>query len=563
MNQPNVITTVDTTGIQPYIFGSNRLRENIGASGLVKDVTEDWPEKIIEEHQEWGDPLFNSGGGNIVLFFHSLADAKSFARAYSEKLLTEAPGLNVVIHHYEVDPNETFREAMKAAGEELRQKKGHRPVSAPLLGLGVTAACDSTGMPAITFDSFYAKKSDHNSQVRFRPIANELIAKLDEENRQKVRADLERLIPAIKEARFDFWYDPEKGDRDLEDDDSGSYIAVVHADGNDMGRRFLAISEHAPSEEAAKATIKKLSDLVDDASRSILRKLGVKLVLAWDGETSLLADEIRIHDYVMPFRPLVYGGDDVTFLCEGRLGITLAALYLELFEDEMAAHLALEENEDIQSLLEKADPSLKNFYACAGVAVVKTHYPFARAYQLAEDLCANAKRYVRKQKQLGKTDGFSALDWHFATGGLYGGIEEIRKREFTARFLVDNDTLSRNLQMRPVRLRPHEDDWRTWPNFAKVLESFKTDDKWRGRRNKIIQLREALRQGPKAVKDYRLAYGLQELPTAYGLSSRLHEDGWGDEEHCGYFDAIEALDFYVPLENEQTESPAQISAGEG
>jgi hypothetical protein len=26
------LVMVDTTGIQPYIFGSNRLRENIGAS---------------------------------------------------------------------------------------------------------------------------------------------------------------------------------------------------------------------------------------------------------------------------------------------------------------------------------------------------------------------------------------------------------------------------------------------------------------------------------------------------------------------------------------------------
>jgi hypothetical protein len=25
------VTVLDTTGIQPYIFGSNRLRENIGA----------------------------------------------------------------------------------------------------------------------------------------------------------------------------------------------------------------------------------------------------------------------------------------------------------------------------------------------------------------------------------------------------------------------------------------------------------------------------------------------------------------------------------------------------
>ena len=36
------VTVLDTTGIQPYIFGSNRLRENIGASYLVSEATDDW-----------------------------------------------------------------------------------------------------------------------------------------------------------------------------------------------------------------------------------------------------------------------------------------------------------------------------------------------------------------------------------------------------------------------------------------------------------------------------------------------------------------------------------------
>jgi len=34
------LVIVDTTGIQSYIFGSNRLRENVGASFLVHAATE-------------------------------------------------------------------------------------------------------------------------------------------------------------------------------------------------------------------------------------------------------------------------------------------------------------------------------------------------------------------------------------------------------------------------------------------------------------------------------------------------------------------------------------------
>jgi hypothetical protein len=36
------LTILDTTGIQNYIFGSNRLKENVGASEMVKRATEDW-----------------------------------------------------------------------------------------------------------------------------------------------------------------------------------------------------------------------------------------------------------------------------------------------------------------------------------------------------------------------------------------------------------------------------------------------------------------------------------------------------------------------------------------
>ena len=37
-----VLTVVDTQGIQPYIFGTNRLAQNVGASFLVKEATHRW-----------------------------------------------------------------------------------------------------------------------------------------------------------------------------------------------------------------------------------------------------------------------------------------------------------------------------------------------------------------------------------------------------------------------------------------------------------------------------------------------------------------------------------------
>src|SRR5262245_26456408 len=114
-----VLTMIDTAGIQDYIFGSNRLRENIGASYLVEQATRDWvykvlkdlgghnikdpgPDddgadridrsKLIEKDGQRSELIF-AGGGNAAILFRSQDDAKDFAWKLSLRILEEAPGL--------------------------------------------------------------------------------------------------------------------------------------------------------------------------------------------------------------------------------------------------------------------------------------------------------------------------------------------------------------------------------------------------------------------------------------------------------------------------------------
>jgi hypothetical protein len=232
-----------------------------------------------------------------------------------------------------------------------------------------------------------------------------------------------------------------------------------------------------------------------------------------EGRNPQIGGVVPIQGDKLPFRPIVFGGDDLTFVCDGRLGLTLAARYLQEFEEETRK------------------VGLKHLHACAGVAVVKVHYPFARAYQLSEALAGSAKRYVRDNPP----DDFSALDWHFAAGGLLGSLDEIRTREYQ----VSEGMLT----MRPLRLQEQRPEWRTWPRFVHVVEEF--TENWADRRNKVIALRGALREGIAAVRRFLTAYG-EKLPTLDESVGSLQETGWSGHI-CGYFDAIEALDFYVPL----------------
>ena len=179
------------------------------------------------------------------------------------------------------------------------------------------------------------------------------------------------------------------------------------------------------------------------------------------------------------------------------------------------------------------------------MAIVKSHYPFARAYGLAEELIRNAKRYRR---ELEDDNAGACLDWHFALSGLGGSLKTIREREF----LVKQGPLT----LRPVTLGDNPRDSRNaWPLVARAIGAFQGPE-WAGRRTKVKALRDALRDGPSAVAHFRTAFNdNQRLPAllpAHAPGWATH--GWEDAD-CGYFDAVELADWFMPLEEEEKYAP--------
>lgn len=568
MTQSFILTVIDTTGIQGYVFGSNRMRENIGASELVEQATQQWPLQLLAESTpllrhnletrrqgydinpskciENGGidvELLYAGGGNTVLLFRTLEHAKAFAASYSKHVLCNAPGLNVVILHHAIEWNngsKSLHQSWKGVmGKEMGIKKATRPYSVPLPGISVTAVCESTGEPAVSYDPFYLAKVAEKER-RPRLISAEIAAKTDRDVHLRSRQRLEHLLPDVSEKGFAFWYDPEQTESEFADAE-GRYVAVIHADGNGMGKRFEQIIDHATDDRMVIEQLRSLSEAVKKAGSHALTELGRRITNKRE-----LLEKIQIPataknpKIVIPFRPLVYGGDDVTFICDGRIGLWLAAEYLQIFEEESAREFSQLPIPDKQ----------KQAFACAGIAIVKLHYPFARAYDLAEQLCKKAKSFVRaidQEKQL------SALDWHISQSGLFGSVQEIRQREYA-------ETAERSLVMRPVRLWQADGVWRTWDTFASIVKEFRNGKEWKGKQNKVIQLREALRHGEDAVAQYCAQYeirdGLPPIPTAI---SNITTQGWADDyvaitdknvqhvKRCVYFDAIEALDHMVGI----------------
>ena len=393
------LVIVDTAQIQSYVFGSNRLRENVGGSHLVAMATREWaleaareaaPKNNIKTRSDELDPsvqidsdpnvqaeVVYTGGGNFVALFRDENDeAGKFIRRLSEKVLTDAPGLQLAITQESFDwDNGALADKMKDTFRKLAQEKRSRTLSAPLLGLGVSVMCQSTALPAVEMVKGIGEEPD-------RPASAEIVAKLKVATKTGPRpseADerLHRITP-LEDYDYPAQFEHLGGTKG-----EHSYIAVVHADGDGMGSRITKIGEKYPKQKENRDfinAIREFSIAVEKAAQAALQvtldKLTARIerdngrkVMVHRNEGRVLARielcwDDKGHKWRLPFRPIVFGGDDLTFVCDGRLGLSLATEYMRQFTDKT------------KDLPDKRG----SLTASAGIAIVKSHYPFARAY---------------------------------------------------------------------------------------------------------------------------------------------------------------------------------------
>ncbi len=490
---------LDITGIQKYVFDSNKLKENLGASFLVEDVYAEFlkeianykfpgknkldywqnePEKLyIKEDSSIEMEVGYIGGGNALLFFRNQDKAVQFITEWSKKLLLKTPGLSTAVAVGDIDLDNP-QEGMTNLFIELNKNKFTHHPQVTLPRHGITTECPRTGFSAECW-------SDEDKKY----ISSVAASKLNHEKR--AHEMFRKLFNEVLK-NYDF---PKALDK-LGQSTGESHIAIVHIDGNGMGQRFMACN-----------TIESL------------RKLSVSLRQATEKAMKLLLEQI-IDDYAyyqnnfdldpdtLPIRPIILGGDDVTFVTDARLGVYFAEKFIEAFAEEPVA-------------------DGKSLSACAGVAITKTKYPFYRGYQLAEDLCRSAKQKAKDKKDE------SWLDFHIAYGGFSGNLSEIRQQHYTVK--------AGNLCYRPYRIWPIKTDSR---NFGEFKEGMAKLSEWP--RNKQKEFREVLGLGTEAARQFieemkNRGYVLPDITDC----SKFKITGW-DGQETPYFDMLELVEFYCP-----------------
>lgn len=501
---------IETISIQNYVYASNKLLENVGASNIVTNV---YQEKMLQSIQEtlqskvdtnsWRNHpktihLENSstdfeigyiGGGNALLFFREEEKARRFIKKWTTDLLVEAPGLNFAFAMNSTFDFNNFRSELQHLFAVLKENKSRHFSLTTLPKHGITADCPFSGNSAETFfkdaDGEWFISSVSKTKFGHAKIINDKL-----------------LAGDILGDKYTFTTNIDK----LGQIPGQNHIAVVHIDGNSIGKQFMNCT--------TLPEIRNLSLLVDKAMCEAYQEFVGFLKNNMD---YLLTEESGFYiqnengKTILPFRPLLIEGDDITFITDGRLGISFAKKYLELIS-------------------RKTLSNGKQLSASAGIAITGTKYPFYRSYILAEELCSAAKKEARKNP------GTSWLDFHVAYGGFSGNLKNIRK---------DNYTINEGqLNFGPYLVSDQERDKDNEKNIMHLLKGIKKFinlDDWP--RNKVKEFRSILTLGKKSAENFLKQMNIKGKEVEAIPGKGYHISGW-ENNKTPYFDMIELMNFY-------------------
>lgn len=439
---------MDVGSIQNYIFGSSKLKENIGASYIVGKIFDELP-------SEYNYNKIYSGGGNCFLTFDSEPDAKKFLIEFTTNLLVEYPGIiiHAAIGNYSGDKDHVYY--LKKLHEQLKINKGKMIPITLLSRHGITAECARTGFSVEGFNL-------QSEQGKLEGLSSISLVKLSQIENANAS-----LLKDFKDVLNNDYIFPEEFEDLGQISGVENSIAIVHIDGNNLGKLFMA-------QENSK-NLAELSALISEITKEAFKKTIVEFISSWN--SGLFGQKMELKQQngndnkkvFLPFRPLIIGGDDVTFVCNGVLGIWLAEKYIQNFSIR----------------LDKYDHSLS---ACAGIAITKTKYPFFRGYELAEELCASAKKEAKKSGN----ENTSWLDFQIVYGQGVFDLYDLRTNHMT----VKVNESKRKLFERPYRLDGNND------SFSKLLANSKILDQLPN--SKIKELRSVLHGSVSGIKSFAI-----------------------------------------------------------
>lgn len=511
-----VIAMYDIREIQKYIYRTQKVKDAMGASALVENMIERALEEASREyavelkwHEDGGALSFEEkdiavqvlfiGGGNAYVLFESEDVCQRINKKMAKYVLEQTYSLQLAAAY--VHKTDNYSEDYKKLHEKMNLVKANIKSAKPIGALPIMQIELKTGYPL--------------SRTEIFRDGNENIAKIDVSTETYKKDQYKRkVMPEQEEKIFDNLIYKKGID---------SNLAVIHIDGNNMGSRIQDLIQYKTNYEDAVNEMRKISYNIKFSYLNTFEEMRKQFEPDQDtAEPSESQQEVK-----KMVRKIIVAGDDITYVCNARIAFDT----VEYFARKIARRTMNGELTDEAHLQ-------YGFSICAGIAFMKSHFPFSVAYDVAEACCDQAKDRAKKAENRDDKRIGNYVDFQICNSVQCRNLDEMRRRDYVT-------PIGEALLIRPYyipteydgKLAKSEDVGYHYNNFKKNVQYF---------------LGENI---PRSyAKQIRNTYplGSHEMSVLAGfLKSRGWEmpDGtmnmFGEDNIALWYDALEMMDYCI------------------
>ena len=434
-NSKYALAMYDVRGKQEYIFKTNKLKEIVGGSCIIRDCFKEYlfpsaeeymrrkakkeglplsddavcgiynyndsekePEYIseINKGKEFSQKAFErmmqdekcaaryagevvyEGGGNFFVLYKDKETCIEINKIFTRKLLKELYTLKVLCTYIELENGlVNFIEDRKKLYEKHRISEAEESVICPVNTLPFVQVDEVTSLPLTKYNENTRKKVSTEAEAK-------LAKHLDVYNEKYGEKDLDKLVTR-------------KGEESL--------LAVVYIDGNNMGAKVQNV---LGTETSYDQCVKKLRETSEFIQKNYVEDR-IKDI------DQMLEEKAKKGKKKVGKRLVVFAGDEINLICNARDAYDIAKTYLK------GLHQV--------SWKDSTEPCS----ACAGIAIFHSHAPYAQAYKIAEECCESGKTRMKKLEKAREKEGKSKevcyIDVHYCQKGIGMSLEDIREKE--------------------------------------------------------------------------------------------------------------------------------------
>ena len=534
-----VLAMYDVRGIQKYIFRTPDLKSAIGASALVEDIIEQALKESLSRYEkqtgitltkdlEWYDEgtgpksykedsydvqVLYIGGGNAFVVYRNICGAGIHADGREEKdpSCKLASAINQRMAKYVLENTYSLQLAVamveKTADypadqlkvrQKMEQVKRSMSAASPFGATPAVKVDARTGYPLI----FHKGKEDLSTEA--------LNKKAAAERKRWYYLEDEKKIDSLR---------TKKG--------IDSTVAVIHIDGNNLGLRIRSLLEGKTTYQEGVTAQRQISYRINHSYKTAFEKM--KQETEEVGRTSR---QLAMKEKDIFIIPVVTAGDDITYVCNGRLALKS----VDFFVKEISGY-SMADNHAGQP------DSRYSFSICAGIAFANSHFPFHIAYDVAEECCENAKKTAKSRENLQDGQIGNWVDFHICKNIQARNLKVLREKEYVT-------SLGDQLLLRPYYIsNGHEDDGTVFGKLASGGRSLENLE------NSIIYFVNTDNIPRSYAKQLRNTYPMgkyevQHLSTF--LQSRGHrmpDQSYNmyEGDHARWYDALEMMDLFASL----------------